>query len=460
MAKKEGPNLTKVDIEALEPKAAMYRLPAGGCKGLVLQVTPAGVMSWMLRFRMDGHQVNHTLENGQWPGMTVSQARKAGLALWGRIGKGENPAGTKRAKREAQTVSQLVTQFRKEHLDLNLKPSTKAEYERLIQKRILPTLGTKKVKDIQPSDVAKLLSKIRADTPKGIEANRTRAVLSKMFTLGALWGFCPTGSNPAKGQTRAPETKKDRHLSDKELLSLGDALRHLDPTPEGEDRPLDALPEENLYALAAVRLALLTGLRKSEIIGDKKREIPALTWASVDLEAARIELTHHKTARKAGTRMVPLCSAACELLEHLPRVLTIPETFCVIPGGVAGEALVNLQTPWERVRDAVGTLQARAKVPKKDRVDVTDVTIHDLRRSFASLGARMGYPDSFIGALLGHAAGSVTAGYARVGFDPLRDAVEVIGARMAGLLSGLIDLEAEAKAAKDQAMARRAGISA
>ena len=61
-------------------------------------------------------------------------------------------------------------------------------------------------------------------------------------------------------------------------------------------------------------------------------------------------------------------------------------------------------------RDAVGSLQEEAKVPKKARVDLSDVTIHDQRRSFASLGARMGYPDSFVGAMLGHAAGAVTQG--------------------------------------------------
>jgi integrase len=278
-----------------------------------------------------------------------------------------------------------------------------------------------------------------------------------MFTLGALWGYCPAGSNPAKGQARAPETKKDRHLSDRELLALGAALRHLEPTPEGEGRPEDSLPAEDVHALAALRLFLLTGMRKSELIGDKAREIPALPWAAVDLEAQQIRLEHHKTSKKAGARIVPLCAAACELLENLPRVLGNPY---VIPGAVIGESLVNLQAPWERVRDAVSTLQEKAKVPKKDRVNLSDVTIHDLRRSFASLAARMGYPELIVAALLGHAAGTVTEGYARLGFDPLRDAVEVIGDRMAALLDGKVDLAKEAeeaKAAKEEAAAKRAG---
>ena len=449
MGKVTGQILTKARIEALKPKGQVYRVPDAEVRGLQIQVTPGGVLSWVLRYRVHGREKTHTL--GRWPELTVALARKEALSLLAGIATGENPSATRKAERKAETVAELVTRFKKEHLP-TLKPSTRQQYERLLDKRILPGLGSERVKDIQPSDVARFLSKIRAETPKGIEANRTRATLSKMFSLAELWGLRPGGSNPAHGQVRALETKKDRHLSDRELMALGVALRHLEPTPEHEDRPADALPAVDQYALAALRLALFTGMRKAEIIGDKAREIPALPWDAVDTEAGVIRLAHHKTSRKTGARMVALCAAACDLLEHLPQVLGNPY---VIPGGKAGEALVNLQLYWDRVRAAVHGLQEKAKVPKKDRVDLSDVTIHDLRRSFASLAARMGYPELIVAALLGHSAGSVTAGYARLGADPLRDVVETIGARMAALLAGSVDLEAEAKATKAEAQARR-----
>ncbi|HJW73272.1 MAG TPA: integrase arm-type DNA-binding domain-containing protein [Geothrix sp.] len=457
MGESRGRTINKAFIEAMEPTAKVYRIPDAHTRGLYIQMTPAGVLSWVLRFRVHGHEKTHSI--GRWPEMTVALARRKALSLLGDIGEGNDPATKRKAERQAKTVKDLADQFRKEHLP-TLKPSTRAEYERLLTKRILPALGSKRVKDIDPSDVAAMLSQIRLDTPKGIEANRTRATLSKMFSLGALWGYCASGANPAKGQARAPEIRKDRHLSDRELIALGTALRHLEPTPEDLVRPENALPAENVHALAAIRLALLTGMRKSEIIGDKVREITALPWTAVDLDAGQIRLEHHKTSKKAGTRIVPLCTPACELLENLPKVLGNPY---VIPGGVIAESLVNLQSPWERVREAVNTLQEKAKVPKKDRVDVSDVTIHDLRRSFASLGARLGYPEAFTGALLGHSAGTVTQGYARLGFDPLRDAVEVIGARMAALLEGSVDMAKEAeeaKAAKVKAAERRAGRGA
>jgi integrase len=446
MGRTAGVNLTKSEIEALEPKEKVYLVPDAKTRGLNIQVTPNNVRSWVLRFRVHGRQKMHSL--GRWPELTVDQARKIALKKQAEIADGKDPATKRRAEREAKTMAELVKKFKEDHLP-TLKPNSRTQYERLLDKRILPALGHMRAKDVQPSDIAALLSKIRASTEKGIEANRTRAVLSKMFTLSAVWGFRTDLPNPAQGQARAPEIKKDRHLSDKELLALGATLRHLDPT--NKKRPADALPAEDRHALAALRLALLTGMRKSEIIGDAVHEIPGLTWDAVDLEAGRIRLDNHKTSGKSGSRIVSLCSAAVTLLKHVPKVKKNPY---VIPGSLKGESLVGLQKIWERVRDAVSKVQEKAEVPKAERVSLGDVTIHDLRRSFASVAARMGYPELIVAALLGHAAGSVTAGYARLGADPLRDHVEAIGGRMAALLDGKVNLAAEAKALKAQAKAK------
>lgn len=117
-------------------------------------------------------------------------------------------------------------------------------------------------------------------------------------------------------------------------------------------------------------------------------------------------------------------------------------------GKTTGEALVNLHAVWDRIRD-IATEDARKAGKHGGRmapgIDISDVTIHDLRRTFSSVGARLGYPELWIGALLGHSANTVTQGYARVNADPLREAVEAIGGRIAGLLDGSIDPMKEAE---------------
>jgi integrase len=169
----------------------------------------------------------------------------------------------------------------------------------------------------------------------------------------------------------------------------------------------------------------------------------ALTWDDIDLEAGVLRI-HHKTETKTKKkRIVHLCTAARQLLEALPHQLGNPH---VIPGKITGHALVNLQVVWDRLRDlATGRTWAEAQEAgrKAPAVDISDVTIHDLRRTFSSVGARLGYPELWLGTLLGHSKATVTQGYAIVSGAPLRVAVEAIGGRIAGLLSGEIDPEKE-----------------
>jgi integrase len=438
---------TKTEIESLKPKATTYPVPlvpkrGEGVRGLYVQVTPAGFKSFVLRFRLHGRQKTLTL--GKFPDMSVEQATSTALARWSDIREGHNPSDQKRVERQASTVRELAKRFEAEHLDVKPGKGWAKESKRLLDRHILPALGSKRAKDVEPADIAELLSKLKTDAPDRkatpTQANRVRAVCSKLFAKAELWGLRPIGSNPARGQDRADENKKERYLSDRELVALGEALRALAPTHAGVKRGAHLLESEDPQILLAIRLLLLTGLRKSELIGDKAREIPALTWDDVDLEAGVIRLKHHKTVKKAGTRLVPLCSAAKALLEAHEATLGNPH---VIVGRRTGTSLVNLQDPWEKIREAVTLLQEKKKAPKLLKVNIEDVTLHDLRRSLASMGVRLGYPMPFIAGLLGHAAGSVTAVYARVSGNPLHEAAEAIGSRIAGLLDGSIDLEKE-----------------
>ena len=448
MGRTAGVNLTKAEIEALQPKEKLYRVPDATVRGLEIQVTPKGAMSWVMRFRVHGHQKTHTL--GRWPELTVPMARKLALDLLGDLTKGQDPATKRREERQAATVNELARRFIKEHIP-TLKKSTQEMYKSHLKNRILPAIGHMRAKDVTSSDLAALLSKVRADTPTGVSANRVRAVASKMFSLSSVWGLRPGLLNPAVGQVRVAERKKDRHLSDKELVALGAALKAMAPTQKkkGQKSAGDA---ESIYSLAFFRLALLTGMRKSEILGNARMDLPPLRWDSVDLNVGLIRLAHHKTERKVGTRVIPLSSAAVQLLDELPRILGSKQVF---PSREEDPAFHWIYRVWERVKAKVPEVQVQMEIPLKDRVNIEDVTLHDLRRSFASLGARLGYPDSFTGALLGHSASTVTGGYARLGGDPLMDAVEAIGARMAALLDGTVDVEAEAKESKERARAGR-----
>ena len=112
---------------------------------------------------------------------------------------------------------------------------------------------------------------------------------------------------------------------------------------------------------------------------------------------------------KTGARLVPLSPAAATVLSGLPRKARQP---WVILGARSGRHLGDLQPAWERVRE---------------RAELEDVRIHDLRHSFASRALALGESLPMIGKLLGHTQVQTTARYAHL----QRDSIKASASRIA-----------------------------
>jgi integrase len=154
------------------------------------------------------------------------------------------------------------------------------------------------------------------------------------------------------------------------------------------------------------KLLLLTGCRKGEIAD--------LRWDQVDFEWECLRLPDSKT----GAKVVYLSPPARALLQELPRMV---DNSRVIPGMRADGAKPSIDKVWSRVRKAA---------------ELVDVRLHDLRHSFASVGAAGGLSLPIIGALLGHKHAATTARYAHLSADPLRAANDTVGARIAAAMQG------------------------
>jgi integrase len=220
------------------------------------------------------------------------------------------------------------------------------------------------------------------------------SVLSKMMGWAVKRGLLPSEPNPCRGIERYKENKRERFLSEAELYRLGEALREAEQ--EKTSSP---------YATAAIRLLLLTGARLSEIL--------TLKWNYVDPDNRQLRLPRSKTGQKS----IYLTAAVADILQALPRVQANP---FVIVGEKPGAHLVNLQKPWDRIRACAG---------------LEDVRLHDLRHSYASVGATSGLSLLFVGKLLGHTQASTTQRYAHLAEDPVRQAGEQISETIATALS-------------------------
>ena len=120
----------------------------------------------------------------------------------------------------------------------------------------------------------------------------------------------------------------------------------------------------------------------------------------------------HLPDSKTGFKVLILPPGALAELTRLPRM---PDNPHVIVGGKPGARLVNVKDPWGVIRECAG---------------IEDVRIHDLRHSFASVGAANGASLPILGALLGHSQPSTTARYAHLADDPLQAAAAEIGGRI------------------------------
>jgi integrase len=380
------PKLTKCSVEGLQPKAADYLVFDSELAGFGVRVMPSGRKSYLVQYRSGGRTRRFSL--GQHGALTAEEARKEAMKRLGEVAKGGNPSEEASRKRRAPTVAALCDQFAAEYMPQHCKPRTAFDYQRVIDRFIRPRFGSFKIADLTRADVAELHHALRA-TP--YQANRVLSVLSKMFNQAELWGLRPDGSNPCRLVRKFAEQKKERYLSDAELVRLGDALAEMEDAGA-----------ESVHVIAAFRLLMLTGCRL--------REIQTLRWA--DVTPTHLLLPNSKT----GARRIPLPPAARAVLDDLP---CLPENPYVIAGKLPGSHIADLERPWRRVRARAG---------------LDDVRIHDLRHTYASMAVSNGIDLLTVGKILGHSNFQTTMRYAHLSDDPQQRAAEQISGRLAGAI--------------------------
>ena len=381
------PKINKRIVAAAKAWNTAYDINDSELRGFGVRILPSGAHSYFVRYRRGGQRRRISL--GSHGALTPEQARAQAIQLLARVGAGEDPAASRQSGNHIVTVADLAKRFDEEHIAVRLKPASALSYRDNLRRHVLPTIGNLRATDVARADVAKLHHDLRHSR---YQANRSLALMSKMFNLAEVWGLRPDGSNPCRHVKKYKEEKRERYLSADELARLGETLRECEEGGESQS------------TVNLIRLLLLTGCRLNEIL--------TLKWEHVDLENGALHLPDSKT----GEKTVHFGPATVECLAGIERVEDNP---WVITGKLPSSHLVNPGKPWRRIRA---------------RAELDDVRIHDLRHTFASMAVSSGEGLPMIGKLLGHTQVQTTARYAHLFNEPIKQAAADVSANIAAAL--------------------------
>lgn len=246
-------------IKAPAHGRAEYRIAK--VPGLVLRVTPAGKKSWAV-WLIDSERERYRLKTlGGYPSLSLSAACRKAQRLKSDAHDGApifSPSLTR-----SLTFSDLADEYLKRHARPNKRSAD--EDERKIRRDLLPHFGRKAASEVAKADIVRAINAI-ADRDAGVAANRTLALVRKIYNWGLAEGLVP--HTPVAGiPMRVKEEPRDRVLSDDELVDVWFAL---------DGKGFDQTTGDVL------RFQLLTGARVREITSMRVNELtlggPHPTW--------------------------------------------------------------------------------------------------------------------------------------------------------------------------------------
>ncbi|MBM3270853.1 MAG: tyrosine-type recombinase/integrase [Candidatus Sericytochromatia bacterium] len=416
-------------------KAAIDRLAAdpGGkrltywdseVKGLALQVTPKGAKSFYTVRRVRGGGPEW-VRIGPFPEITVEQARQAGRETTAKLAAGRSVATQRREERADYTFLELFTWW----IDLPGKQGPKsAAYKRNCLAQLdsyLKPIAGRKARTLTRQEIRHLHEAIgRNHGPYA--ANRTlatvRSVINKSIAHERF-----SGENPATRIETFPEVSRERRLLPGEVARFLEAVA----------------AEPNADIRDYVLLSLFTGARKSNVL--------AMRWAQIDLDGG---IWHLPTTKNGKPQVIPLGPEELAILhtrrqggggDILPPAhnRTLAQKLPKPGNGASSDVCIPFGRPRTVARHPEwvfpsASASGHLAEPKKgwrrilERAQITDLHLHDLRRTLGSFMADAGVATATIGKALNHLSPAATAIYARLSIDPIRQAKEQAVALMLG----------------------------
>lgn len=431
----------------------------GRVPGFGLRVYPTGSKSWVLVYRewdaggrtIRGKKVKRTI--GGWPGIGVDAAVEiardwhVGILLRERRWESRGPARVDTQSHSLPdsllnsmpddcapsdsppppppcnyTLGKLATEYQSRHLPRHAGRRHSHDCALRIRSKIIPTIGESTPIESITRRMIRDAHSAWAEKHTPTEANRCLSILRKMFFCAIDWGMLSDGrGNPAAGIEMYREGRRERHLSADEI---GRLLMAADSESTGD----------HAWLGAAIRLYLLTGLRKMELLSRR--------WADYDSVNRVLRLQTTKAGRPF---CLPLSSVAAGILDEMKRAAIESDNkdlrnhAYIFPASMYVDgARHKVVVPGKHVADFPRRAWDRIRVS----AGLQDISIHVLRHTAASILAAGGVSLKLIGGLLNQSTASITDRYAHLQAEAIRGTAEVLAGVLAGAMAG-VDSEAD-----------------
>ncbi len=377
--------LTPHHITSLKPRDREYAVDDPQCPGLRLRILPGGTTSWVIVKRIDGTPRRITL--GKWPDLTPDAARAAFYAREATLAPSATVWETRPRTMDFATLSAHFMANRATHF----KPSSIGPLQAYLDAQLLPAFGNRPVGNLTPADIATWFHSYSRHRPGG--ANQALGHFTTILNWGKAEGHLPHDlPNPASPLRKNRSNARGRMLNFAQIRKLA--------------RVLDLVGDRHWLPAQAIRLCLLTGCRKGEIL--------SLRWS--DVKPTRLVLRDAKT----GPREVMLSAPAREAVAKL-KARTGHRAFVFPSAKSTSGHLMSIAGSWSAIRTKAG-------LPP-------DIRLHDMRHTYASHAILAGESLPTTGKLLGHASPRTTERYAHLDGSALAKAADKVAKEIARMMA-------------------------
>lgn len=379
--------LTERIVRDAKPDGKAHTVWDGNIAGFGMQITQSGKKNYVLRYTVAGRRRQAIL--ARCSETSLKAAREMAGAELARIrNEGSGPLERRRNEQEQPTVGDGLRRFFDEYAPTRrslgrIGFTTLRDYRNQARRYLEPALGSRNVADITRRHVEEMVKPIAP-----VQRNRVLALTSMLFNLFEVWQWRPQHTNPCRGVERAREEARNRVLSPAELAALSDALHNAKQRHPGP--------------VAAIRFAAVTGLRIGEVL--------KIQWEHIDFEVGGLTIWGAGTGR--GVQDLP--TAALTILTRLPRI-----NRWAFSTGRGRISYSHCRKTFAVVAEAAG---------------LSDVRLHDLRRTFMTRAAMARAGAQGLRDLLGHKTTTMAIRYMRATGDPVGETRERSGATMSAMM--------------------------